>query len=59
MKMYENDDEKETYERELANKFNEIEMIFSENIHLFNQNNRFKLQSVPVNENHFSEISSA
>ena len=58
MKNYENETDKEMSERELGNKFNEIELIFSENIHLFNQNNRFRLQQVPVNENHFSEISS-
>jgi len=59
MRNYENEEDKEISERELANKFNEIEAIFSENIHLFNQNNRFRLHKVPVNENHFSEISSS
>ena len=44
MKNYENETDKEMSERELGNKFNEIELIFSENIHLFNQNNRFRLQ---------------
>jgi hypothetical protein len=44
MKNYENEEDKEMSERELGNKFNEIELIFSENIHLFNQNNRFRLQ---------------
>jgi hypothetical protein len=44
MKNYENEDDKEISERELGTKFNEIEAIFSENIHLFNQNNHFKLQ---------------
>ena len=41
MKNYENEDDREICERELANKFCEIETIFSENIHLFNQNIRF------------------
>jgi hypothetical protein len=44
MRNYENEEDKEISERELANKFIEIEAIFSENIHLFNQNNRFRLQ---------------
>lgn len=42
MKLYEDEEEREIYEREIANKYSEIEAIFSENIHLFNRNNNVK-----------------
>jgi hypothetical protein len=35
MKLYEDEEEKEAYEKEVAGKYSEIEAIFSENLHLF------------------------
>jgi hypothetical protein len=57
MKHYEDEEEREMFEKEVANKYGEIEAIFSENSHLFNRTNYLKLPIVPVLDNHFSQIS--
>jgi hypothetical protein len=54
MKLYEDDEERETYEREIANKYSEIEGIFSENNHLFTRTNYVKVPIVPPIDNPFS-----
>ncbi len=57
MKNYEDEEEKELFEKEVANKYSDIEAIFAENNHLFSRTNYVKLPIVPVLDNHFSHIS--
>lgn len=54
MKNYEDEEEREIYEKEVASKFSEIESIFSDNIHLFNRNNQTQAPAIPIQDNHFS-----
>ena len=54
MKNYDDEEEREMYEKEVANKYNDIEGIFSENSHLFSRTNYVKAPITPVLDNHFS-----
>jgi hypothetical protein len=56
MKNYEDEEEREMYEKEVASKFSDIEAIFSENSQLFTRTNYVK-PIIPVLDNHFSHIS--
>jgi hypothetical protein len=54
MKNYDDEEEREMYEKEVANKYSDIEGIFSENSHLFSRTNYVKAPITPVLDNHFS-----